>query len=423
MNIDFNFFLGYFNFIVIPFYLVYRYKSNKLAIFLNPLLYLVIASYFYLTISSFFFDSFIEAQVYFTPILGIVTTKSIAVTNLVSNWTVLVFLVFYYFSKDYETFLLLQYKPRGKTYQLALFFCTISALVYILIILFYGPELFTSPRRASLELYADLFRKFRLENFYILLLASSTVLVWRSKSFRWYLVLLIPIIFGFLAKDRDLALQIIIFCYLNFVCLTKKSHFSLLTTCLGFILLFGLVNNFKGSFLPRDYSIYNLLGEFFNTRVTSIIVYKNYLDYGDFFDYIKESILNFFPSILTNFIFEQNTIDYHIQIKDYYNAVGINFGLAGNIVSEALFYGGVSFAFISPFIIGVIFYAINLLKLYRVFPGFVFLCILVAKLYVSMRSSFYDNFLDNIYLMFTYLLWLTLLEGNRRFYRINRKTR
>ena len=418
MNFDYSvsYILGYFNLIFIPIYCFWRFKKDDFLIFLNPLFYLLFASYFYLTISSVLFDNFINYQLSFKPILGKITESDIAITNLLCNWTVLVFLFFYSLSKNWYVFYSIDYKPRKKTYQFALFFLGISALIYLLVIIIYGSDLFNSSRREALEFYADLFARFRLENFTTLLLVSSTVLVWRFKESRWYLFLLLPIVFGMLAKDRDLLFQGGIFSYINLVILNRKTYFVLLLLGLVILLLFGLINDFslEGNILTGQ-SLYNVLGEFFNTRVTTIIVYKNYLGYGNLIDYLKESLLTILPSTIQTSILDNSILDYHLEIKNYYNSIGINFGLAGNIVSEALFYGGTTFAIISPFIIALIFYILNLLRIYRLFPGFIFLCLLLAKFYVIMRSSFYDNFLEIFYLMFSYLIWLTWLEKNKIF--------
>jgi hypothetical protein len=158
-----------------------------------------------------------------------------------------------------------------------------------------------------------------------------------------------------------------------------------------------------------------LSGELCATRLTTVITYDSFLNSSDLFSYCLSSILNVFPSFITSIIIEQPE-NYTGIIRDYYeHKLRHNTGMAGNIVSETLFYGGIPFAIITPIIIGSIFLFFNKIKIYQTLPGFIYYCLLIARLRNYFRIGFYHSFFSLITLMLTVLLWIVILEyGNKR---------
>lgn len=401
-----------FNLIAVPLYCFYRLRKNSYLTLLNPCFYLLLLSYIYLTVSSAFIRSFLEIDIYYTNYLEtLFKANSIETTNLLCNWYTLVFFIFFVISTDYKI-IVINFKPKTLSYQIALILASLTSLVLLIITIIYGPTLIaTSNRGEALTIFAEeVFVKYRIGNLVMIMLGSIAVLVWRNKNFKWYLLLLIPIALELLSKGRTISLICIIFAYINYVTITQKTILSKIgLLCLGLIAT-GL---WRSSF---DFSwsevLYRSLAEVVFSRVTTTIVYDNFLSYGNLGDYLIESSVGFLPPFLSNLFIDTDIETYTFILSDLYYS-GTGFTLAGNIVSEALFYGGLTFAIISPLIIGSIFYGLHKLQIHKTFPGFIFFCFLIANLQRIMRTSFYDNFLTFVYLMTSYLVWITLIEWGR----------
>jgi hypothetical protein len=165
----------------------------------------------------------------------------------------------------------------------------------------------------------------------------------------------------------------------------------------------------------KDFA-YISLGDIFESRHTTTITYRRFLESADLGKYLFCSLINPIP-----LGFEQDFCDakylgsgYDDILKEFYQArLGIFYSLDGNIVSESLFYGGTFFGFLSPIIIGGIFYFINKIAIYKTFPGFIFTSLLLSDLRSFIRDSFYDNFINIIVITLVYYIWLILLEKNK----------
>lgn len=401
--------LGYFNLIAIPIYCFKRFKSNSYLSLMNPCFYLVLFSYLYLTFASVLLGFYIQAL---SQVGTWIDLKLMEPTKLLGNWFTLVFFIFYIFSKDYNL-VILPFKPRKLTYKIAFILTFIVSIVLVTIAILYIPSLLTfSNRTVSYEFSQEFIRKFKMKLLVNILLGCIAVLVWRTKNFKWYLPILIPIAIDLAAKGRSLTFNCIIFAYLNYIAISQKSIIFKIITVLGIVV--GTVI-FRLSDEARESTAYlwSVFADLFLSWITTLLVYKNFLGYGDIFSYIGNSLLSLLPfdSLLG---IEQNKVDYVQVLAEFYQQkLNLKFGLAGNIVSESLFYGGLTFAIISPIIIGSIFYFFNRFTIYKNFPGFIFFCFLIANFRGMVRDSFYDGLLQCITLMLSGLIWLTILEYKR----------
>lgn len=409
-------FFGWFNLIIIPLSIFNRYQKNRFLIFLNPLLYLVIFAYFYLNFSSLFLWDYVQSR---QSHITFYTESSIQASSLFCYWFTFVFFFFYQFSKDKKYIINTSFSPRQATYIISLVLAVLVSLFFVYLIgsnLSFLISLLFIGRGLAVELYGEQIRdKYPINPLTTMLMISTTVLVWKTRDFKWFLLLLLPSGLLIFSQARAIAFKCLIFAYINYVAITKKTgiFFIILTGLLIVGLALYRTKSEIGSW--QDY-IYISLGDIFESRHTTTITYRKFLEHADLGQYFFCSFINPIPLGL-----EQDFCDakylgsgYDDILRDFYQErLKIFYSLDGNIVSESLFYGGTVFGFISPIIIGSIFYILNQIAIYKTFPGFIYTCLLLSDLRGFMRDSFYDNFINTIVIMLFYYFWLIVLEKDR----------
>lgn len=415
--------LMYFNLIVIPLYCFRRFRKKSYLILLNPCFYLLFFSYIYLTLSSALIDSYLASLKirnadYLYNFYVSFSQEAMEVTTLLGNWFTLVFFLFYIFSAD-KKILPKQFKPKKITYYIALFFTGIVSLIFLALIIVYGPTLIAMFARGAnrgelLSYFApEIYDKYKVNVLIKLLLASIAVIVWRKKNFKWYIFILLPIVLELLSKGRTLSFAGVVFLYINYVFIAKKTKILIISLLILLIVGTGFVRYGNLGFDLKQYAVL-IFSDAILTRFSSLMVYDRFLDAGDLGEYFLFSSLRFLPVKVVQLIlgYEYKDRVLAVILDDAYRSK-LGFSLASNIVGEALYYGGITFAILSPIIMGSIFYSMNQGKIYRTFPGFIFFCFMMSSLQHIMRSAFYDKFLSLVYLMFSYLIWISILEGGR----------
>ncbi len=407
--------INYLLLIFVPCYCLYRLKKNFYSL-INPSFYLLLLSYLYLTISSTFLYNYIYLVRNIEPWFTTFSDESIQTTSLICNWFTFVFLIFYIFSQEPKS-VKLSFYPQKITYQIAIILTVLISIIFTFILIDKGGELQAiQGRHEALVFFSDkILVTYQYPYLLYFLLASLSVITWRSRNFKWYFVLIIPMITELLSRGRDLSFLILVYTYLNYVAISRKPRF-LIITCIGLGLTATVFFRSREFHLDQigDILIY-LFGEIFATRLTTIITYDHFLASGNLGNFLLYSILNVFPSPITNFwVDTPRNYVYYLQDFYRYHLVYSNSGLAGNIASESLYYGGISFALITPIIIGTIMECINRLKIYQIFPGFIYCCFLIAKLRIFIRIGFYDSFFSLVTFMLFYLSWIVILEWNNK---------
>lgn len=400
----------YFNLIIIPIYCCLRIIKNSFLALLNPCFYLLIFGYFYLTVSSAFLESANDIGFDIISMLK-VSQETVTITNIICNWFTFVFFIFYIQSKDINKAIISSsFTPKDLTTKISMIIAILTGSLLVILILRYAPSLQEIPgRKEALEEFTkQVIEPYRLGNVITLMLASVAVLSWRNKNFIWYPLLILPIILESSSRGRTLSSQCILFAYLNYVAITRKPRLWIATPLiLGF--LFFAVTLRVTSEAESQLLIASLMGEFVQTRLSTIVVYDNFLNADDLLMYFFKSFFKILPGALSNFLLGE-TENYVLFLERNYYDDALGFSVAGNIVSEALFYGGLTFAIVSPIIIGSLFLIIHKSPLNKTFPGFIFCCFLIIGLIPISRGGFYEYFVMYIYLMFSYLLWITILE-------------
>ncbi|MDJ0715932.1 MAG: hypothetical protein QNJ54_17170 [Prochloraceae cyanobacterium] len=341
--------------------------------------------------------------------------ESIEVASLLSNWFTLVFFLFYIFSVDGKI-LPTRFTPKAITYKIALYFTGIISLILLTLIIVYTPSLITmSSRLESLPYFkSEILDKYKLTILITVLQACIAVIVWRTKNFRCYILLLLPVVLEMFSQGRTITFECIVFAYINYVFITRKTRIFIISLIL-FVIVCSVFLRFNSFEFNLERNILTILTDGIFPHITTIIIHKDLMNSGNLGEHMLISSLRILPSLVSKLLFGYE--DYrdlalaNIVLKSYENQVG--FSLASNIVGEALYYGGIGFALLSPMIIGSIFYSMNRVKIYRTFPGFIFFCFMMSDIRRIIRSSFYDNFLTLVYLMFSYLIWITILEWGR----------
>lgn len=400
--------LTYFLLLLIPIYCAYRILRNKYIALLNPSLHLVFWAYVYLTVPVLFMKSYslynffnFSDQIYIT-------------TSFLCNWYVVVFWIFYMISTDHNIEVV-NYRPKITTYHLALFFSFAISVFFVFLIGKFGPTLLSlSDRGSALSFFSDkIFFGYKFGIFFNVFLGSVAVILWRTRNPLWLLMFLLPISIDLLAKGRTIAWSCLFFAYLNYVFIFKKTAFKI-----AIPLFVGLV--FGGFLRYKEYNwnqgidkiFIDLFSDPIVNRFSTPLVYKDHFGEGNLFSYFIFSFFKILPESFTRSLFDYNNSAQvslgHILTQDYGRKLG--YSISVNIVGEALYYGGITFAIISPLLIGLIIYSLYDFRIYRNFPGFIFVCIVISGLRGTMRGTFYDTFMPAVYLMFSYLIWITILE-------------
>jgi len=221
-------------------------------------------------------------------------------------------------------------------------------------------------------------------------------------------VFLPVLIIELLVGGRAVLLKVLLVVFI--VTCLKKGKLYLRYLLYSFIALasIGLIQRFDVATVDLGQTALNALGELILTRTTTDIVIENGLS-GSGYAYSISSMLSLLPGVVNTLSFP-DSVNY---IDVVTSAAGREYGVAGNIVSEAYYYGGLWFALISPFIISTCMYALNGARFTRHLPGFLFLMFVILGLQNMMRTSFYDQLPAYVYLMYSYFLFITLLDfGN-----------
>jgi hypothetical protein len=400
--------------VIVPAYCYYRIQKNKYMALLNPSLHLVVWGYVYLSFPVFFMHDYYLHKIFKF------SDQIYSSTNALCNWYVFVFLIYYILSKD-QKIESAGYRPKIITYTIATFFVGLTTLIFIFLLFKFGGTLLGMKDRGEALRYfgENIFFNFKYPIFLNIFIASVAVIVWRSRSFYSYLLIPLAISLDLLAKGRMIAWTYLLFAYINYVAISKKTAFKL-----AIPFFFLLVSTVFFRIEPDDNTkkvkdVLTLLTTIFsdpiNNRFTVPLYYKNYVGEGNLGEYMLFSLFQFLPNSITLPLFGyssiiQTSITYVVD-QDYRGKIG--YSLSSNIVGEALYYGGIDFAIISPLLIGFLIYSLYTFRVFKTFPGFIFFCFVLSGLRGVMRGTFYNSFLPSIWLMVSYLVWLTVLEWGR----------
>jgi hypothetical protein len=336
-------------------------------------------------------------------------------TNVLCNWYVFVFLIYYLLSKDQDLEPVEEYRPKPPTYWIAIFFTALSTLVFVFLLFSYGEKFWSLGDRVKAFKYSgEILGQYKYAVFLNIFIASVAVITWRKRSFYPYLLIPIAISLDLLAKGRVIAWFYLMFAYVNYVVISKKMAITIAVPVALLLVSTVFLRIKADSHSTNDFLIVitTIFSDSINNRFVVPICYKDYLGTGNLGEYLLFSLFQFLPNTITLPLFDYSSVGQTVlsSVVDQSYIHKTGYGLATNIVAESLYYGGVDFAIISPLIIGGVIYGLYASRVFTTFPGFILFCFIVSGLRGTVRGNFYNSFLPSIGLMCTYLIWLTVLE-------------
>ncbi|MEO8151878.1 MAG: hypothetical protein ABI605_02330 [Rhizobacter sp.] len=194
----------------------------------------------------------------------------------------------------------------------------------------------------------------------------------------------------------------------------KKEQLYLRYLLYSFVVLagIGLIQRFDIASMDLGQTTLSALGELILTRTTTDLVIENGLS-GSGLAYSASTALSLLPGVVNNFLFPDSVNYIDVVARNAERA----YGLGGNLVSEAYYYGGLPFALLSPWLVAACMYMLNGARFTRRLPGFIFVLFVILGLQNMMRTSFYDQFPTYLYLVWSYFLFVTLLDSNSTVFR------
>jgi hypothetical protein len=197
-------------------------------------------------------------------------------------------------------------------------------------------------------------------------------------------------------------LKFLIFAYINIVCMNKRLYFVPIGLTVGMVFLTGIVR-LSDNYGPSTI----LLGEFVGPRFSTDIIFYEMRGNGNIKDIMISSIFSVIPGKVGALFFEQR--ESYVSILA--NKINIGWHIMGSPLGEALYYGGNIFAVFTPLIIIILFLSSHRIRLYQSLPGFLFIIFLALHMPLMMREGFFRHLFTIVYLMFSYLLWILIVEG------------
>lgn len=395
--------------LIVPYSVLRRLKFNCRGAIINPILYLLMFSYLYLLIPNFYI-SYVIYDVYNLDI----SASAFQLSEIVCLWHVIIFYIYYLFSKD-SIVLPNDNRPYMGVYQISLVVYILLSTFYLFILVKDVPGVFAlrgNREEALQRFYQTIQARYKLAILNYIFFGVTTVVLWKTRNLLWLLPLLTICVMDFSHGGRTMTFMVFIYSYINIVLIKNKLFFKFALGSILFMMAVGVLQRAGDS--TWWWSLYTAGAEFSNTRVTTSYVLDVPRIHGDLFQHAIISVLKIFPGGISNKLYGiPDGMWYGEELSQH---LDLGFGLAGNIATEAIFYGGIYFGFISPLIIGLIYFLLNRLRVFKTLVGFIFVLLLCAKTQDIMRMYFYENFFYLIQMMIFFLPFITFFEFKKRIF-------
>jgi hypothetical protein len=219
----------------------------------------------------------------------------------------------------------------------------------------------------------------------------------RKKWLRFLLPNILVLLLDYAHGGRAISYRVIIVIFV--VLVIKLNRVPIKETIL--MLFFLIAPSYLQRQTNQGFSMLMMLGEFFNTALTPLVVLEKGI-HLPFLYLIGQIVLSPFPAFVRS-NFPKMQISYINVITE---EARMGYGLAGNLVSEALVYGNWIFTIINPIIlVWIIFYINKRINHSRLF-GFLFVMLLITFSQEITRTTFYLNILSFFYLIFVHFIYL-----------------
>ena len=400
--------IAWFLFLLVPSYCLKRIWACGPFSMYNITIYPLIFSYFYMLV-----PMLIDAETGLNLILNL-TDDSLREVNKISIWYVALFFINYYLSKE-KNLAVEIFVSEERYYYLVLRLIQCAAFLIIFYIMIkYGPDLYalSGDRAASYDYFSkNIADNYKLPVVFSFLIVSSQILYIKNKSIINLLSVVPFIVVDALQGGRGYTFSALIYIFVNLILFSGVNYRALIVAAV--LLISGL---FASAYVRRFLSsnddvdpLVAMFGEFIYTRITAQYTLDNLSMNSDVVTYFVLTLSKLIPQfIASKFISADILVPYATILNDW---AGVGFGLAGSVISESIYYGGLWFAYVSPLIISMVMSSINNSKQLNKLHGYIFFILMATSMPIFFRSGFYLNFSSLIYVMiyyFSILIYPTL---------------
>lgn len=415
--------------IIIPIILLVKLRHLKESFFINVKYWLILYSYFYILLPSYFLEYTNELQKW--NFLGETIIKS-KIISIYSTLFILgmSFLIFNDFVIENRNKLLIS-NFHQKLFGYIWFFLVLISLY----VTYKVGVVITSSGITERLLLGDVLEKlsriYKVKGLLFLSLTISTIQFWNKERYFVFSPMIILSILDILAGGRTFAFFALITIYINIATKNRKIHILKISILL--IILLSSVTFARLSVQAVDKSIgkyksfiYHSLGEF--TQVYNTIPYtiqENFLSETK----IEDFTVNFISGIFSGTLKLKMDIEVFNAGSELAKKISRGYGLGMSLVAEFYYYGGYIGVMMGLFIMLSLCYLINIYALKLKFPGYVFLIYFIIYTRLFFREGFVAYLLIPLYLFMTYgiLSFLfydkKILEIKRKGWRINAKNK
>lgn len=381
-------------FIVIIVKLIKDFRKNPAGTLLNPLFFLTLYSALYFLLPLFYIEYVLEVTNF--P-FQLHKTECMAW----SLWYTGVFYLCYLKSSPMD-FKLLDTGPSRYTYMYSKWVYWIISCVVILIIIIYVPSVLAvrDDRGAALSLYEAFNSRFRLRILMYCHYCVMFIMYWKHRKLKYFWPCLLYCIIDYSHGGRTVTLMSFTYFYIFLVHKTKKTYLLVASCAVLAMILSGVFQ--RSSVSEFIWGLYMAGAEFTSTYLTTVYMVDHPEYHIDGFNYFFVALSKVLPG---------GMVDKMLGFGEWYgnplsDKIGLGYGLAGNLITEALVYGGKLFGIISPILMGLFCLLLNRIKRRDTLFVFLYTLLLTITIQNIVRSYFWGFCLYPIQILAYYLVFL-----------------
>lgn len=286
-----------------------------------------------------------------------------------------------------------------------IFMFSIILSMYVIFVHFYNMAMIcNSFGQRALQSTTNIYLEniFKIKPVFIILILNVSFLVLIKKKF-YYFILLIPFLLNnILMSAREYIFFIFVSWFILWVFLERKVNIIYVSLC---ILLVGSLVVFR---LPGEFSLMNLIQIFYEFIFTFSVAHLTYESFNiqDFLYTLNYSMMRIFPSSVYQTIFGE----YHSYMSWASESNPLGWGLAGNIIAEAISFKQEFLIVIYPFIIVLYGKLINFLIRTQTLSGKIIFLLALIFLQSMFRGSFLDIAFYPFYVFIFFGLWIFAID-------------
>lgn len=317
-----------------------------------------------------------------------------------SFWYETIFLLFYLKSRDVK----LKFnnvRASSQMLKIAQWLNIFLCLLLAFILLVYVPPIFAvhADRGAAFELYEYTINSpFRFRQITYCHMVIMFILVWNKRNLKYLFPSLAYLLIDYSHGGRTSSLIILLFAYFCFILINGKTYLKYAAVCLFFLIIVGLLQRSEAT---EFYEMLFSAGmEFSNTYLTTAYLIDHPEYHLNGFEYALVSFMKIFPGGVFDKMI--GFLWYGDILSD---KIGIGYGLAGNLITEALIYGGKWFSLINPFLLGTLLYIFNAMRMKKTLLGILSIMLLCFTMQVSVRQFIWGFILYPFQIVLFYCIW------------------